>query len=369
MNILSLELQNYRNYRELKMEFCPGVNLLYGDNAQGKTNALEAICLCATSKSYRGTKDRELIRFGEEETHIKVMVKKKGVPCRLDVHLKKNQTKGIAVNGVPIRRVAEMFGILHVVFFSPEDLSIIKDSPAERRKFMDMELCQLDRIYAHNLIHYNKVVVQRNKLLKELDEHPDLYDTLDIWDEQLAAYGIPLIQSRQAFLKDLNELVQEIHLSLSGGRELAELSYAPNVKAAELKTVLVRERGRDRKARTTLTGPHRDDLIFWVNGIDVRRFGSQGQQRTAALSLKLAEIEIVKRIIQDTPVLLLDDVLSELDRSRQKQLLQRISNIQTVITCTGLDDFVQHCFQIDRVFHVEDGQVIGGIHERETAGI
>ncbi len=364
MKILSLELQNYRNYRELQLEFSPGINLLYGDNAQGKTNALEAICLCATSKSHRGTKDRELIRFGEEEAHIKVMVEKRGIPCRVDMHLKKNRAKGIAVNGVPLRRTAELFGILHVVFFAPEDLSIIKDSPAERRRFLDMELCQLDRIYAHNLISYNKVITQRNKLLKDLDDHPDLRDTLDIWDEQLASYGIPLIQSRKNFIGELDQLVKEIHLSLSGGREEAELSYAPNVEAEELRRVLARERVRDLKVRTSLTGPHRDDMIFTVNGVDVRHFGSQGQQRTAALSLKLAEIEIVKRVIKDTPILLLDDVLSELDGSRQKQLLHRISHIQTVITCTGLDDFVQHCFQIDKVFHVEDGRVIGGIHEQ-----
>lgn len=364
MKILSLELQNYRNYRELQLEFSPGINLLYGDNAQGKTNALEAICLCATSKSHRGTKDRELIRFGEEEAHIKVMVEKRGIPCRVDMHLKKNRAKGIAVNGVPLRRTAELFGILHVVFFAPEDLSIIKDSPAERRRFLDMELCQLDRIYAHNLISYNKVITQRNKLLKDLDDHPDLRDTLDIWDEQLASYGIPLIQSRKHFIRELDQLVKEIHLSLSGGREEAELSYAPNVEAEELRRVLARERVRDLKVRTSLTGPHRDDMIFTVNGVDVRHFGSQGQQRTAALSLKLAEIEIVKRVIKDTPILLLDDVLSELDGSRQKQLLHRISHIQTVITCTGLDDFVQHCFQIDKVFHVEDGRVIGGIHEQ-----
>ncbi len=368
MKILSLELQDYRNYRELKLELSPGINVLYGDNAQGKTNALEAICLCATAKSHRGTKDRELIRFGEEEAHIKVMVEKRGVPCRVDVHLKKNRAKGVAVNGVPLRRVADLFGILHVVIFSPEDLGIIKDSPAERRRFLDMELCQLSRIYAHNLIRYHKVIAQRNKLLKEWDEQPELRDTLDIWDQQLVSYGVPLIENRRSFIRDLNQLVREIHFSISGGKEQAELSYVPNVEAEELGRVLARERSRDLKARTSLTGPHRDDMIFLVNGVDVRRFGSQGQQRTAALSLKLAEIEIVKKVIQDSPILLLDDVLSELDGSRQKQLLQRISHIQTVVTCTGLDEFVHHCFPIDRVFHIEDGKLTGGIHE-QAAGI
>ncbi|WP_434310419.1 DNA replication/repair protein RecF [Hominifimenecus sp. rT4P-3] len=363
MIVKSLELKNYRNYRDLKMEFHVGTNLLYGDNAQGKTNALESIYVCATSKSHKGAKDKEIIRFGEEEAHIKLVVEKKGVPHRIDLHLKKNRTKGVAVNGSPIRRVTELFGILNVVFFAPEDLNIIKNSPAERRRFLDLELCQLDKIYAHHLVNYNKVVIQRNKLLKEMDGRDGWYETLDVWDEQMASYGVPLIARRRDFIKELDILVRDIHHALSGGREKIEICYASNVSEDHFIEVLTRERGRDLKMRSSLTGPHRDDLRFLINGVDVRHFGSQGQQRTAALSLKLAEIEIVKQRVKDSPVLLLDDVLSELDGSRQNQLLQRISNIQTIMTGTGLDDFVEHCFHIDKTFHIEDGNIVGGFHE------
>jgi DNA replication and repair protein RecF len=369
MIVQSLELKNYRNYQDIKMDFHPGTNLLYGDNAQGKTNALESIYLCATSKSHKGAKDKEIIRFGEEEAHIKLMVEKRGVPNRIDIHLKKNKTKGVAVNGSPIRKVTELFGILNVVFFAPEDLNIIKNSPAERRRFLDLELCQLDKIYAHNLVNYNKVVVQRNKLLKEMDGRAGWYETLDVWDEQMTSYGGPLIARRRAFVRELAGIVQEIHYSLSGGREQIEICYASNVSEEDFKKVLAKERGRDLKMRASLTGPHRDDIRFLINGVDVRHFGSQGQQRTAALSLKLAEIEIVKQRVKDSPILLLDDVLSELDGSRQNQLLQRISHIQTIMTGTGLDDFVEHCFHIDKTFHIENGNVVGGFNEQQQSGI
>ena len=193
MIIESIELKNYRNYERLHMDFSSGTNILYGDNAQGKTNILEAVYVCSTTKSHRGSKDREMIRFGEEESHIKLNVRKSGVPCRIDMHLKKNKAKGIAVNGVPIRKASELFGIVNVVFFSPEDLNIIKNGPSERRRFLDLELCQLDKVYVHNLVQYNKVLLQRNRLLKELNFRPEYEETLDIWDMQLVQYGKELI--------------------------------------------------------------------------------------------------------------------------------------------------------------------------------
>ena len=357
MIIKSLELENYRNYESLHMDFDEGINILHGDNAQGKTNALEAVFLCATSKSHRGTKDKEMIRFGCEESHIKMMVEKKGVPHRIDMHLKKTRTKGVAVNGMPIHKVTELFGILNVIFFSPEDLGIIKNSPADRRRFIDLELCQLDKIYTYNLVNYNKVINQRNKLLKELDFRMDLIDTLDIWDDQLIKYGIPIIARRRQFIEELGAIMEEIHASLTGGKEKIRLSYAYNIHEDDLARTLSRDRARDLKAKVSLTGPHRDDIQFFINDIDVRHFGSQGQQRTAALSLKLAEIELVRQRVKDTPVLLLDDVLSELDAGRQTRLLQSIEGIQTMITCTGLDDFVEHCFHIDKTFHIENGKL------------
>ena len=358
MIIRSIELLNYRNYSRLHMELSDGTNILYGDNAQGKTNVLEAVYVCCTTKSHRGSKDKEIIRFGEEEAHIKLTLEKDGIPYRIDMHLKKNKAKGIAINGIPIHKASELFGIANVVFFSPEDLNIIKNGPAERRRFVDLELCQLNKLYVHALVQYNRIVVQRNKLLKELAFKPEYEPTLDVWDTQLISYGNQVMEYRMEFIFQLNEIIRDIHYKLSGNKEKLEIHYEPNVRMGEFETALAKSRDQDIRQKTTLSGPHRDDISFFVNDVDIRKFGSQGQQRTAALSLKLAEIELVKKIVRDYPVLLLDDVLSELDGGRQNQLLSSIHHIQTMITCTGLDDFVNNRFPIDKIFKVTDGTVI-----------
>ena len=357
MIIESIELKNYRNYDKLHMDFSHGTNILYGDNAQGKTNILEAIYVCAQTKSHRGSKDKEIIQFDRDESHIKLNVRKRDVPYRIDMHLKKNRAKGVAVNGVPIKKASELFGIVNVVFFSPEDLNLIKNGPAERRRFIDLELCQLNKLYVHSLVQYNKIVTQRNKLLKDIMFRPDYEETLDIWDMQLVQYGREVIRCREAFVGQLNDLIGGIHRQLSGEKESLHISYEPNVTVDMFEDTLRKSRPSDLKQRTTLTGPHRDDLSFIINDIDIRRFGSQGQQRTAALSLKLAEIELVKKIVNDYPILLLDDVLSELDGSRQNHLLSGINHIQTMITCTGLEDFVNNRFRIDKIFKVVSGEV------------
>lgn len=357
MFIESIELSNFRNYGQLHMEFHEGTNVLYGDNAQGKTNILEAIYVCCTTKSHKSSKDREIIRFGEEESHIKMQIRRDGVPYRIDMHLKKNRTKGIAVNGIPIKKASELFGIVNVIFFSPEDLNIIKNGPAERRRFIDLELCQLNKLYVYNLVQYNRVVVQRNRLLKEMEFNPSLKETMEMWDLQLIRYGKELIRFRKQFVKNLNELISEIHRHLSGEKEELVIQYEPNSDIDHFEENLEKNRSQEIRQKLTLTGPHRDDLNFIVNGTDIRKFGSQGQQRTAALSLKLAEIELVKRTVNDYPVLLLDDVLSELDSKRQEHLLSGIDHIQTIITCTGLDEFVNSRFQMDRIFKIVEGTV------------
>ncbi|WP_077612852.1 DNA replication/repair protein RecF [Clostridium sp. Marseille-P2415] len=357
MMIESIELKNYRNYDELHMDFSQGTNILYGDNAQGKTNVLEAIYVCATTKSHRGSKDKEIIQFDRDESHIKLNVRKKDIPYRIDMHLKKNKAKGVAVNGVPIKKASELFGIVNVVFFSPEDLNLIKNGPAERRRFVDLELCQLNKLYVHSLVQYNRIVTQRNKLLKDMAFRPDYEETLDIWDMQLVQYGKEIIYYRKEFVEQLGEIIGNIHHRLSAEKESLRIFYEPNVAADAFEDTLRRSRQQDLKQKMTLTGPHRDDLSFMINEIDIRRFGSQGQQRTAALSLKLAEIELVKKVVHDYPILLLDDVLSELDNSRQNQLLAGINHIQTVITCTGLEDFVNNRFHIDKIFRVISGTV------------
>lgn len=357
MIIESLELKNYRNYDHLHINFSPGTNILYGNNAQGKTNILEAVYVCCTTKSHRGSKDREMIRFHEDESHIKLNIRRNDVPYRIDMHLKKNKPKGVAINGVPIRKASELFGIVHVVFFSPEDLNLIKNGPADRRKFIDIELCQLNKLYVHSLVSYNRILMQRNKLLKELIFKPELEETLDVWDIQLVRYGKEIIDYRSDFIEKLNLIISDIHFSLSGKKEHLKIIYDPDAGSEQLETEVRKSRVQDLRQKTTLTGPHRDDIGFYINEIDIRRFGSQGQQRTAALSLKLAEIELVKHMIRDYPVLLLDDVLSELDGNRQNHLLSAINHIQTMITCTGLEDFINNSFKIDRLFHVVEGAV------------
>ena len=359
MYIQSLELKNFRNYKKLNIEFDNGTNILYGNNAQGKTNILEAIYLSATSKSHRGSKDKEIINFGENESHIKIIVSKNDVPVRIDMHIRKNKSKGIAINGIPIKKISELFGIINVVFFSPEDLSIIKNGPAARRRFIDLELCQLDKIYVYNLMNYNKILVQRNQLLKDLNYYydKDLYNTLDIWDMQLGEYGSKIISRRTSFIEELNEVIYGIHRNITNGKEELIIKYEPNIFGNNLYDELKSNRDKDIKYKTTSVGPHRDDIGFFDRDIDLKKFGSQGQQRTAALSLKLSEIELVKSIIKDKPILLLDDVMSELDSNRQTQLLDSLYNVQTVITCTGLDELVQNRFNIDNIYKVVEGTV------------
>ncbi len=357
MIVRSLKLKNFRNYDYLNIEFEPNTNIFYGDNAQGKTNILEAVYLSGTTKSHRGTKDRDLIQFDQEEAHIEVIVEKREVPFQIDFHLKKNSPKGIAINKIPIKKASELFGILNIVFFSPEDLNIIKNGPSERRRFMDLELAQLDKVYLSDLSNYNRIVNQRNKLLKDLPNRKELEETLEIWDLQLVKYGNLVMNRRNNFINQINKIIGNIHEKLTGGREILKLLYEPGVRQESFEEALKKNRERDIRMKSTSVGPHRDDICFMCEDLDIRKFGSQGQQRTAALSLKLSEIELVRQEVGDTPILLLDDVLSELDKHRQNYLLDSISDIQTLITCTGLDDFVSHRFHINKTFHVEHGTV------------
>lgn len=357
MIIKSIELADFRNYDTLNLTFDKGTNILYGDNAQGKTNILEAIYVVATTKSHKGSKDKDIINFNKEEAHIRAYIEKEEVETRIDMHLRSSKSKGIAIDGQKIKKAAELLGLLNVVFFSPEDLGIIKNGPAERRRFVDMELCQLDNFYLYNLNSYNKIVNQRNKLLKDLYFNPSLKETLNIWDSQLVSFGSKIIERRKIFVDQLNEIIYDIHKKLSGDKEELRIKYEPDVSIEYFEKQLRYSQERDIKLKQTCVGPHRDDFSFIVGDIDIRKFGSQGQQRTAALSLKLSEIELVKKITKDTPVLLLDDVLSELDANRQNYLLNSIGDIQTIITCTGLDEFINNRFEIDKIYRVTEGTV------------
>lgn len=357
MKIESLKLKNFRNYDLLSVDFDESTNIFYGDNAQGKTNILEAVYVSGTTKSHRGTKDKDLIRFGIDESHIETVVEKNGIKYQIDMHLKKNSPKGIAINKIPIKKASELFGIINIVFFSPEDLNIIKNGPGERRRFIDLELSQLDKVYLSNLSNYNRIVNQRNHLLKDIGYDEAKLQTLDIWDMQLILYGSKIIERRKTFIREINKIISGIHKKLTGNKETIQIIYEPSNGQSTLEQALNKNKQKDLKIKSTSVGPHRDDIAFMAGNIDIRKYGSQGQQRTAALSLKLAEIELVKQSINDTPVLLLDDVLSELDKHRQNYLLDSIHDIQTLITCTGVDEFVNHRFSVNKVFYVENGQV------------
>ena len=355
MIIESVRLDNFRNYPALELSLHPGTNLFYGDNAQGKTNILEAVFLGGTTKSHRMAKDREMIRFGQEEAHLRLQLKKNGASYRIDMHLKKNPSKRIAVNGVPIRKASELIGLGHFVFFSPEDLNIIKNGPAERRRFMDQQLCQLSRVYVQDLGNYNRALLQRNALLRDLPFHPEYGEMMDLWEEQLISCGIRVIRERKRFVERLDSVIRPIHEKLTGGKEQLHITYEYHVSPEDFARQLKNSRERDIRMKSTQTGPHRDDLLLCTDTIDLRKYGSQGQQRTTALSLKLAEILLVEEESGEKPVLLLDDVLSELDSGRQRFLLESIDEIQTLITCTGIEDFLENQFRIDRLFRVKEG--------------
>lgn len=357
MFIDNLALTHYRNYESIDISFSHGINILYGDNAQGKTNVLEAIYMLATTRSHRGNKDKEIIEFGYDEGHIKADIIKNDICHRIDIHLKKSKGKGIAIDMLPIKRSAELFGMINIVIFSPEDMTIIKDSPAVRRRFMDMELCQLNKIYYSNLANYNKVLNQRNNLLKQISFDKSQRDMLSVWDMQLTDYGIKVIKERNNFIDMMNEIIPDIHSKLTGGKEELMLVYEKNIDESEYEQELMLKQDIDIRYQSTQIGPHRDDISFMINGMDAKKYGSQGQQRTVALSLKLAEIELVKKIIHDNPILLLDDVMSELDATRRDALLASISDIQTIITCTGYDDFIKERLAIDKVYKVISGNL------------
>lgn len=357
MIIKSLELENYRNYDNAKIDFDEGTTIFTGENAQGKTNILEAIYLSSTTKSHKGSKDSEIVKFDCDEGHIRSILRKNEEDVRIDIHLRKGKSKGIAVNLEKLKKTSELLGVMNVVLFSPEDLSIIKDGPAYRRSFIDMQICRLDSSYVFNLSNYNKIIEQRNKLLKDIYFQPALKETLFIWDSGLQSYGSQVIEKRDLFIDEINGIIKDIHSKLTGGKEDIEIIYEPDVEADKIESTLKMNAEKDLRSKSTSTGPHRDDFVININGTDVRKFGSQGQQRTAALSLKLTEIEIIKKKTGDIPILLLDDVLSELDSGRRNMLLESINDIQTIITCTGLDDFINERFKINRVYNVSNGNI------------
>ncbi|WP_352399801.1 DNA replication/repair protein RecF [Anaerotignum sp.] len=357
MQILEVSLQGFRNLGKLHIKPSEGINVFYGKNAQGKTNFLESLYFCATGRSMRTKNDWQMIGFDEEESHIRLVVAKKNRNERIDVHLKRDTKKGIARNGVPIKKLGDLFGTLYTVVFSPEDLSLIKEGPGERRRFLDMELCQLSRIYYFDLQQYYRILKQRNNLLKEIKKKPSLQETLFAWDQQLIEYGERIIGARRDFLLRLDIIAAEKLNALTGGLDRLKIIYKPSCELGQMTEKLNRNLQRDIYLGSTNYGPHKDDILFYIGDKEVKSFGSQGQQRTTALATRLAEIDLIREETGEDPVLLLDDVLSELDESRQKFLMESIQGLQAFLTCTGIEDAIKKYISKNNLFFVENGQI------------
>ena len=359
MYIREIELKDFRNYRELKVSFSRHVNIFLGNNAQGKTNLLEGIYLNAMARSFKTTRDREMIRFGEDFCKIRTVSVIDDEEQTTEIVITKDGKKAIRLDGMKVCRTSQLLDRMYIIIFSPADLKIVKDEPEKRRKFIDRELCQIKPGYYSDLSNYKKVLRQRNTYLKETDIEPSV---LDIWDFELAKYGSKVILKRKEFIDKINTISSRIHEGISGGKEKLELKYEPNIDFTgntekDYYDLLVSERNDDIRNRTTGRGPHKDDLKISGNGADLRKFGSQGQQRTAALSLKLSEIRLIEEETGEKPVLLLDDVLSELDNERQTYLINSLGENQMFITTADLSGKVARSLPEGKVFKISSGNV------------
>lgn len=361
MYVEDIELKNFRNYKSLNLNFNRDVNIFIGDNAQGKTNILEGIYYCSLCKSHRTNKDRELINLEADSSNITLNIEKGSMKKKIEIKIFKEGKKGIKINSIKVKKISDLIGVFNVVMFSPEDLRIIKDSPSCRRKFIDIELCKLSDRYYYNLVSYNKVLSERNTTLKNSSFLNN--DIMDVFERQLAKFGAYITKQRSDYINKLNLYGSKIHSRITKNREEIKFKYITGVKDMnnvenELIAGLKRSRKTDIERRYTNFGPHKDDFEVLINDEDVKNFGSQGQQRTSVLSIKFASINIIKDITGEYPVLLLDDVLSELDSGRQKFVLNSLNQIQTFITCTGVGNILEILNKKASVFLVNDGKVI-----------
>lgn len=357
MFLEKLEVYNFRNYIKETIEFSNGLNIIVGQNAQGKTNLLEAIYLLSTGRSPRTVQDKEMINFNAKEARVSAKVVTDIGEREIEMMLSKNVKKRARINGMNIARISELLGNLNTVFFSPDEMRLIKNSPSFRRQFMDIDLCQLSRTYFYTLNKYNKILSQRNALLKQ---DKDVLNTIHIWTEPLAEIGAKIIHQRKTFCDNISAYASIIHSELTNGKEEIAISYQTTSEGSDEEEIassllfdLNKNLERDIKLRYTSVGPHRDDIKIEVDDIDVRKYGSQGQQRTAALSMKLAEIDIFKNIDGENPILLLDDVLSELDEIRREKLLNYSKDIQTILTCTTAEQIRAR----GKVFLIKNGKI------------
>ena len=363
MTVNSVNIKNFRNIADLSFTADNGVNVIYGENAQGKTNILESIWLFTGCKSFRGAKDNELIKFGEDFAKINLNFSDKSREKKSEIIIA-DKKKNASLNGVSLRSTAELIGSFYAVIFSPVHLSLIKDGPSARRKFLDTALCQLKPSYAEHLAGYKRALVQRNALLKDLHLNSELYDMLDTWDDQLARYSACVIKERLQYIDLLSEYSKSIYSGISENKESFSVFYSKNIdKNLSVNDIFLSEienlknsRKEDILSKTTTVGPHRDDLEILINDVSARSFGSHGQQRSCALALKLGESEIIKKVTGETPVALLDDVMSELDEKRQDYVLNHINDRQVFMTCCDPSQVLRLCG--GKSFLIKDGEII-----------
>lgn len=344
MIVTEVRLTDFLSYTAEAVRFSGGLNVVTGANASGKTNLIDSIYYAAIGRSSRHSKDKDLIRWGAETgAMVTVKVQKRFSTHTVDIYVDPQGKKRVLVDGIPICRIGELMGVVSVVFFSPEEIKLVKESPADRRRFLDISLSQQSKTYFYTLSRYNKLLQQRNKILKSYKGRPNLKDMLKIVDGEMIRAGAYLIAERAKFLESLDPLAAEEHLKLTGGKEALKLTYeTETVDFGDIKGSLAKLTEQafhnDERLEYTTIGPHRDDIKISASGVDLRRFGSQGQQRSAVLSLKLAEIRAFYNRTGETPVLLLDDVLSELDADRQSALFDAVGGMQTFVTCTEFHD-------------------------------
>ena len=360
MQIKNIKLDNFRNYKQLNITLASGLNIFIGNNAQGKTNLLESIYYCSIGKSTKTSKDKELIKWGETKSKVKVEVEREFYTNNIEIITCEKEKKTIKINEIPIKRIGELMGELTVIFFSPDEIRLIKDAPQDRRRFMDIDISQISRNYFYLLCRYDKILNQRNKLLKFTKDFEALKDAISIWDEQLSDIASKIIFWRINFINIISKPAYDIHKFITNGKEELKVTYQGITGSSEqeikekIQKALIQNIQKDYELGYTTIGPHRVDLKVVINNIDIRSFGSQGQQRLATLSLKLAELDLFKQERGEMPILLLDDVLSELDETRQQNLLKIIKNVQTIITCTKYDYELK---ENDKIFRIENGSI------------
>ncbi|MBU8786270.1 MULTISPECIES: DNA replication/repair protein RecF [Bacillus] len=369
MYIQNLTLSSYRNYERVELEFENKVNVIIGENAQGKTNLIEAIYVLAMAKSHRTSNDKELIRWDQDYAKIEGRVIKKNGPVPIQLVISKKGKKG-KVNHIEQQKLSQYVGAVNTIMFAPEDLNLVKGSPQVRRRFLDMEIGQVSPVYLHDLSHYQKILSQRNHFLKQLQTRKQTDQTmLDVLTEQLTEFAAKVVMKRLQFVDQLEKWAQPIHSGISRGLEELTLKYHTSLHVSDSPDLskminsyqesFSKLRDKEIERGVSLSGPHRDDVLFYVNGRDVQTYGSQGQQRTTALSLKLAEIDLIQEEIGEYPILLLDDVLSELDDYRQSHLLHTIQGrVQTFVTTTSVDGIDHQTLNEAGIFRVANGALL-----------